>query len=87
MYVFASGQCRRCGDERGRGFGLGFTNPVGECGTCFCVWAEVVWESGWVHWSRVRDGGVVLCIVLGGDLGILGAPSVQSCCTLSISAS
>ena len=51
-------------------------------------------------WARVWDGGVlcvyILCeddrfrylyIVLGGYMRILGAPSVQSCCTLSISSS
>ena len=64
------------------------------------VWV-VLAESGWVAWVRVWKGGVVLgvwiicvggrCkylyIVLGGFLRILGAPSVQSCCTLSIYAS
>ena len=52
--------------------------------------------SGWVVWSRVScyvwilcgDGrSMYLCMVLGGYMHILGAPSVQSCCTLSISAS
>ena len=34
-----------------------------------------------------RVGCCYVCIVLGGYLCILGAPSVQSCCTLPISAS
>ena len=71
------------------------------CGGAGGVGGE--WVGGW---SRVWEGGVVLClcvlrvwiicvdgrsrylyIVLGGFLRILGAPSVQSCCTLLISAS
>ena len=39
-------------------------------------------------WILCVDGrSRYLCIVLGGYLRILGAPSVQSCCTLWISAS
>ena len=41
-------------------------------------------------WILCVDGSsryMYTCIVLGGYLLILGAPSVQSCCTLSISAS
>ena len=35
----------------------------------------------------VNGRAMYLCIVLGGYLRILGAHNVQSCCTLSISAS
>ena len=66
------------------------------------VWV-VLGESGWAAWAReggvvlclcglsldlCADGrSIYLYIVLGGFLRILGAPSVQSCCTLSLSAS
>ena len=44
---------------------------------------------GWCYaWIICVDGrAMYLYIVLGRYLGILGAPSVQYCCTLSISAS
>ena len=51
---------------------------VGWCYLCVCC------ESGL---SVLLAGpGPGLYVVLGGFLRILGAPSVQSCCTLSISA-
>ena len=58
------------------------------------AWARV-WEGGVVlclcvlfEWILCVDGrSRYLYIVLGGYLRILDAPSVQSCCTLSISAS
>ena len=51
--------------------------------------------GGWLAPGSARVFGVMfvcyesryLCIVLGGYLRILGAPSVQFCCILSISAS
>ena len=51
---------------------------VGWCYVCVCCESELFMLMG-----RSR----YLCIVLGGFLRILGAPIVQSCCTLSISAS
>ena len=54
--------------------GLGY-GKVGWCYVCACC------ESGF--FVLMAGPG----IVLGGHLRILGAPSVQSCCTLSISAS
>ena len=58
------------------------------------AWARV-WEGGVLLclcvlgvWIFCVDGrSRYLYIVLGGFLRILGAPSIQSCCTLSISAS
>ena len=52
---------------------------VGYCYVCVCC------ESGF----PVLMAGTGICIltVLGGFLRILGAPSVQSCCTISISVS
>ena len=80
------------GDEWMRGLGLGFTHPVGTggvLGVCRCLGCggvgSVSW--GWVGaWIRVwRDG--YLYIVLVEYRCNLGTPSVQSCCTLWISAS
>ena len=64
-----------------------------------CVWVAVgcvvlgEWLVGVVLymcvllvWIPCGDGRY-MCIVLGGHLPILGAPSVKSCYTLSISAS
>ena len=56
------------------------------------VWVgPMVWKGGWCYvWILCLDGGSwYLCIVLGqgGYLHILGGPSIQSCCTISISAS
>ena len=73
-----------------RGLCLGFANPVGtgECGTCVCVASRVGGVGG-----LAKEGGVMyvcldyLCRWLGGYLCILCEPSVQSCCTLLISAS
>ena len=82
-----------------RGLGLDFTNPVGqgECETCVCVWVAAVWVvsrrlGGGLSQGLGRCGGAAgrsryLYIVLGRYLRILGTPSVQSCCTLFISAS
>ena len=69
------------------------------CGWCWggavwAVWARVLEDVVvlclcvlWV-WILCVDGrSRYLYIVLGGLLRILGAPSVQSCCTLTISAS
>ena len=46
---------------------------------------SVVFVVIWILWVDGRSR--YLYIVLGGYLRILGTPSVQSCCTLSISAS
>ena len=67
---------RWCGWGVGRGLGPG-SGAVGWCYVC------VRCESGFYVDGRSR----YLCIVLGGYLRIIGAHSVQSCCTLSISAS
>ena len=72
-------------DERMRGLVLGFTNPVE-------IWGlldQGLEGRGSVNVcvSCVDDSSRYLYIVLGGYLRILGAPSVQSCCTLWISAS
>ena len=62
------------------GFGLyQFWRNMGKVGV---VLGE---ESGWAAWAMVCEDGMVLCLC--GVLCILGAPSVQSCCTLSIYAS
>ena len=55
------------GDEWVTGLGLGFTNSGGTWGKWdVCVLVAVVWvvleESGWPAWSRVWQGGVVLCM-------------------------
>ena len=57
-------------------------------------WCGSCGASGWAAWARVWKGGVVLslCLLLDWIIcvdarRILGAPCVQSCCTLSISAS
>ena len=58
-------------------------------GVCGLSWARV-WEDGVVVKSEILcvDGrSRYLYFMLGGYLRILGAHSVQSCCTLSISAS
>ena len=69
--VFGLRWCRR---GVGRGLGPG-SGGVGLCYVC-------------VSLCRCVDGrSRHLYIVLGGYLGILGAPRVQSCCTLWISAS
>ena len=73
-------------------FGCGCVGGVGE--SRWAAWANV-WEGGVVLclcvllvWILYVDGrSRYLYIVLGGFLLILGAPSVQSCCTLSIFAS
>ena len=79
------------------GFGLSqFWRNMGKVGYVYVFWLQ--W-CGWC-WGRVcgwiGPGRVVLCLCVlsvwipcvdGGFLRILGAPSVQSCCTLSISAS
>ena len=49
-----------------RGLGLGFTNPVGrggvwDVGMCLGC-GGVGGDGGWVVWSRVWEGGVVLCL-------------------------
>ena len=49
---------------------------------CLCV---LCCESG--LFVLMAGPGIYIYIVLGGYLRILGAPSVQSCCTPSISAS
>ena len=64
--------CLVCSGVSGYGLGPG-SGGVGWCYVCL---------------SRCVDGrSRYLYIMLGGYLHILGAPSVQSCCTLSISAS
>ena len=94
MYVFGSGRCVS------RGLGIGFTNPVGTgivLDVCLCLglrWCR--WGlgmrlgpgSGGVGWCYVYVGceSGILCKA-DGYLHIVGAPSVQLCCTLSISAS
>ena len=51
-----------------RGLGLGFTNPVGTGGVldqCLCFSCGRVGGVGreWVgDWTRIRRGGVVLCL-------------------------
>ena len=58
------------GGEWVSGLGLGFTNPGGTGGTrdmcvCFgCGGVGGVERSGWVDWSRVLEGGVVLNLCL-----------------------
>ena len=53
-------------------------------GMVLCCYVCVSWESG----LSVLMAGPDICIVcLGGYLHIFGAPSVQSCFTLSISVS
>ena len=96
----ARGGVGREGDEWMRGLGLCFTNPVGTGGVWdVCLCCGGVGGEG----LGPESGGVVLCmrvrilcvagrsrylyIVLGGYLCIFGAPSVQSCYTLWISAS
>ena len=65
LYMFGSGRCGWRGGELMRGFGLGFTNPVGTVGVldvCLCldcggvggVGGEWFWDC-----SRVWMGGVV----------------------------
>ena len=71
----------------------------GEGMMCVGDWVAVVWvvSGSWCGrgWARAWEAEVVLCMcvnsrfrylctVLCGYLSILGAPSVQSCCTLSI---
>ena len=63
---------------RGLGLGLGFTNPGGTRGVLTCVCVRILCVDG---------RSMYLYIVLDGYLRILCAPSVQSRCTLSISAS
>ena len=86
-----------------RGLGLGFTNAVetGECGTCICAWVAAVWvvyvgsEEWGMDWARIWDGCVMSVCVVSLDyscrwqiqVSVYCAPTVQSCCTLSISAS
>ena len=88
MCMHGSGRGRRCGGEWVRGLGLAFTNPVGTGGVwdvylCLGCWGV----GGLVGLDYLWRWMVYLYIVLCGYLRILGAPSVQSCCTLSISAS
>ena len=80
-----AGRARR--GEWVTGLGSGVTNSGGTWGKwdmCLCCgYGGVRGERG-AAWARVLEGGVALC---GGFLRILAAPSVESCCTLSISAS
>ena len=72
MYVFGSGR---------RGCRVGRVLRPGSGGVVLCLCELCVW-------ILCVDGRFrYLYIVLGGYLRILGAPSVQSCCTLWISAS
>ena len=75
--VFRLRWCRWCRWGLGRELGPG-SGRVGLCYVC------VSCESGFFC---VYGRSMYLRIVLGGYLRILGAPSVQSCCTLWISAS
>ena len=55
------------GGEWVTGLGLSFTNSGGTWGSgvclCFgCGGVGGVRESGWAAWSRVWEGGVVLCL-------------------------
>ena len=77
--------------------GLGFTNSREtwrKCSLCFgcggvggewVMWCYVCVCCEWIICVDCRSR--YLYIVLCGFLRILGAPSVQSCCTLSISSS
>ena len=96
MYVFGSGRGGRYWGEW-IGFGLyqSWMN-MGKVGYV-CVFVEVVWVVlGGGEWMGGLGDGLILCvdgrsrylyIVLDGYRCILGAPSVPSCFTLSISAS
>ena len=95
MSVFGSGR-RRKGDESLRVLGLGVTNPVGTgevvdvclgCGGVGGVGRGLGTGSGRMVWCYIRVNCESGFIVVGGYLGILCAPSVQSCCTLWISVS
>ena len=95
--VWLGGGVGGIGGEWVTGLGLGFTNSVGY--VFWLWWCEWCWGrvggrlgSGMVGCCYVCilcvDGrSRYLYIVLGGFLRILGAHSVQSWCTLSISAS
>ena len=84
---------------RGLGLGFTNPVGTGECCTCVCflgcrgVCGEWIWglDQGLEGWCYVSVSPNSLCrwqvqvsvFVLGGYLRILGAPSIQSCCTLS----
>ena len=59
---------------------------VGGLGQGLGGWSVLCLCMLWVWILYVNGRSRYLYIVLGGFLCILGAPSVQSCCTLSISA-
>ena len=94
------GECRAC-EDLVIWFGLhqscGNRGSVGPVSVFWLWWRRGVGrgvglESGGVGWCYVwiicvYDRSMDLCIVLGGYLRIYGAPSVQSCCTLWMSAS
>ena len=96
MYVFGSWRVGGVGGEWVRGLDLGSTNPGATGGKwdmclCFCC-GDVVWVVLGGEWvvglgQGMGGWGGVISIVLDGCLHILGAPSVQYCYTLSISAS
>ena len=84
-------------DTRGwvTGLGLCFINSGGTWGSAICVeWLGRLGHGlgGWggvlsvcvVSLNSVDGRSRYLYFVLGGYMHILGAPSVQSCCTLSI---
>ena len=82
--VFGSGRCRRWLDNR---IGFGLYESCKNRGSVGCV--SVFGLRWWCMWGVVRElgsgsGRVVLYLC---ELRILGAPSVQSCCTLLITAS
>ena len=74
--------CLGCGGVGGVGreWAVGQGQGLGGWSGAMSVCAEI-----WIHCVDGRPS--YLYIVQGGYLRILGAPSVQSCCTVSISAS
>ena len=63
--VFGSGRggVGGVGGERVTGLGLGFTNSGGTLEKWdMCLVVVVLGERGWAAWTRVLEGGMVLCL-------------------------